>query len=140
MIRHDKKSKKKKAKAQTKAVKAEAKAKAKAAEAEAKARIAEAESTAASRLPGLSRLPRGVEVTINEKEGKSELVVSGLTDEQLKRLLPHIGKDVVITVAEDQNALRAGMMRFVREGVFQTIIKVIAGLIVGYLLLTFGLK
>jgi len=31
------------------------------------------------------------------------------------------------------------MMRFVREGAFQTIVKVIAGLIVGILLITFGL-
>jgi hypothetical protein len=30
-------------------------------------------------------------------------------------------------------------MRFVREGVFQTVVKIIAGLVVGYLLIRFGL-
>ena len=48
--------------------------------------------------------------------------------------------EVLITITEDENSFRAALMRFVREGIFQTIIKVAAGLIVGYLLLMFGLN
>jgi hypothetical protein len=129
----------KKNKKPTKAQAKIAKTGAKTAKAEAKARVAEAEIQAASKLPGFGRLPHGVGIAVHKKEGGSDLVVSGLTDDQLKRILPQINKEVLITVTEDTNTLRAGVMRFLREGVFQTIIKIIAGLVVGYLLFKFGL-
>jgi hypothetical protein len=87
-----------------------------------------------------SRLPDGVGVTVHKRNGRSDLVVTGLSDPQLARVLPEINKEVLIAVTADHNALRAGLMRFVREGLFQTIIKVVAGLIVGLLLLRLGLS
>jgi hypothetical protein len=91
-------------------------------------------------MPELKDLPAGVGITVRPAQNGSDLVLTGLGDEQLKRLLPQLSKEVVIAVAADKSALRAGMMRFVREGLFQTLIKVLAGLIVGYLLLEFGLR
>ena len=87
-----------------------------------------------------ARLPEGVGVSVHKREGRSELVVTGLSDPQLARVLPEINKEVLIAVTADHNAVRAGLMRFVREGLFQTIIKVVAGLIVGLLLLRLGLS
>jgi len=77
---------------------------------------------------------------VHEVGDYSELVISGLKREQLQRLLPQINKDLLITQTQDRSAFKAGMLRFFREGVFQTIIKVIAGLIVGLLLYKIGLK
>jgi hypothetical protein len=116
-----------------------AKAKVKKAKAEAKAKTSETESKAAMRFFKTSPIPNGVSITMNQREGRSQLVVSGLSDDQLKRLLPQVNKEVLITITEDTSFLRAGMMRFVREGIFQTAIKVVAGLIVGYLLIKLGL-
>ncbi len=73
-------------------------------------------------------------------DGVSELVVSGLRDEQLRRLLPQVNREVLITLTEDRSALRAALMPFVREGAFQTVVKIVAGLIVGLLLLKLGLR
>ncbi len=115
-----------------KAKKKAAKAEAKAAKAEAKARAAQAEP---GRMPG-----GGVSIAINKTDDGAALVVSGLRDDQLERILPQVNREVLITLAEEKNTLKAAMMRFVREGLFQTLIKVVAGLIVGYLLLQFGLK
>ena len=131
---------KKVAKARAKIATAEAKAKAKAAKAEAKARIAAAETAAQSRSGRFRGLPDGVNVSVQHTEHGSELVVSGLRDDQLRRLLPEVNREVFITVTEDSSSFKAGVMRFVREGIFQTVVKVIAGLIVGYLLLRFGLR
>jgi hypothetical protein len=131
---------KKVAKAKAKVATAEAKAKAKVAKAEAKARIAAADKDALSKSTRFRGLPDGVNVSVQHTEHGAELVVSGLRDEQLRRLLPEVNREVLITVTEDKSSLKAGVMRFVREGIFQTVIKVIAGLIVGYLLLRFGLR
>jgi hypothetical protein len=125
------KREKKRLKAEAKIAKAAAKSRADAVKAEAKAGTAG---------PYSASLPEGVGVAIREKEAGSELIVSGLKKHQLERLLPQINKEILITMAEEKNTLRAGLMRFVREGVFQTLIKVVAGLIVGYLLLKFGLS
>ena len=86
-----------------------------------------------------SGLPPGVGILVREADGRPELVVSGLQPEQLERLIPQLSKEVLITVAEETHPVKAGLMRFVREGLFQTVVKVVAGLIVGYLLLQFGL-
>lgn len=103
---------------------------------EAKARVKEAKAAA----PGSERPIRdGAGVSIRRSDGRSELVVTGLADEQLERMLPVINKEVLIAVTEESSALKAGLMRFVREGLFQTVVKVIAGLVVGYLLLRLGL-
>lgn len=131
---------KKVAKARAKIATVEAKAKAKAAKAEAKARIAAAENAALSKSTRFRGLPDGVNVSVQQTKHGAELVVSGLRDDQLRRLLPEVNREVLITVTEDRSSLKAGVMRFVREGIFQTVVKVIAGLIVGYLLLRFGLR
>jgi hypothetical protein len=86
------------------------------------------------------RLPDGVSVAVQRRGDGADLVVSGLREEQLKRLLPDVTREIMITVTEDQSQFRAGMMRFVREGIFQTIVKIIAGLIVGVLLIFLGMK
>lgn len=85
------------------------------------------------------RLPDGVSVAVQKRGEGSDLIVTGLREEQLERLLPEVTREIMITVTEDRSQFRAAMMRFVREGAFQTIVKVIAGLIVGILLITFGL-
>jgi predicted metal-dependent peptidase len=139
MTDNQERNKKKLTKAQAKIAKAEAKGKVKMARAEENARIAEVKTEADSRSSGFGHLPKGVGIAIQRKNDSSELVVSGLTDDQLKRILPQINKEVLITITKDTNALRAQMMQFVREGLFQTIIKIVAGLIVGYLLFKFGL-
>lgn len=43
-------------------------------------------------------------------------------------------------IEEDGSAFRTGLLRFVKEGAFQTIVKIVAGLVVGYLLIRFGLR
>jgi hypothetical protein len=129
------KREKKRLKAEAKIAKAGAKSRAKSRAGAAKS----ASKTGAAGSFGVS-LPEGVGIAIREKEAGSELIVSGLKKHQLERLLPQINKEILITIAEEKNTLRAGLMRFVREGVFQTLIKVVAGLIVGYLLLKFGLS
>jgi hypothetical protein len=40
----------------------------------------------------------------------------------------------------EESSFRAGLLRFVKEGAFQTIVKIVAGLVVGYLLIRFGLR
>jgi len=50
------------------------------------------------------------------------------------------GPRSVTDPATDRGAFQNGVVRFLREGLFQTIVKVAAGLIVGYLLLRFGLR
>jgi hypothetical protein len=133
----------------TKARKKEAKSRAKMAKA--RARETEARSDAASGtddsagardrmgLRAAGGMPEGVGVSIRRVEGYSELVVSGLRDEQLRRIIPGITKEVTIAMAEERSAFVAGAMRFVREGLFQTVVKIVAGLVVGYLLIRFGL-
>jgi plasmid stabilization system protein ParE len=112
----------------------------KAAKAEIKAQKKAAKlDNAAAASAAARRLPDGVSVAVQNREGGTELVVTGLREDQLKRLLPEITREVMITVTEEQNQFRAGLMRFVREGLFQTIVKIIAGLIVGILLISLGL-
>ena len=110
-----------------KAEKKAAKARAKIAKAEAKARIAE--------IHGSRQLPEGVGMRVNQTEDGAQLTIHGLTEAQLTRILPQIYKEILISVTQDKHVLKAGFMRFVKEGVFQTIVKIIAGLIVGYLLI-----
>ena len=124
----DDKVRKKEIKAEVKRTKAGAKAVARAAE------------------PGKSssdpegRLPAGVGVTIRRHDDSSELVVSGLRHDQLRRILPQINREVLIAVTQERSSMRAAAMRFVREGAFQTLIKIVAGLVVGFLLVRFGLR
>jgi hypothetical protein len=123
----DDKIRKKKIKAQVKRAKAAGKALA---------------AAGPGRPPGdrADRLPPGVGVTIRRQDDSSELVVSGLRHDQLRRILPQINREVLIAVTEERSSLRAAAMRFVREGAFQTLIKIVAGLVVGYILVRFGLR
>ena len=66
--------------------------------------------------------------------------MSGLPEERLRGIVPELSKEIRISATEERSALRAGWLRFVREGLWQTFIKVVAGLIVGYLLLEFGMR
>ena len=112
--------------------KKEAKARAKIAKGEAKVRAAE--------LRGSTGLPEGVGIAMKETGDGTQLTIHGLSETQLNRIIPQINKEILISMTEDKNSLKAGFMRFVREGVFQTIIKIIAGLVVGYLLIQFGME
>jgi hypothetical protein len=125
-----------------KARKKEAKARAKAAKAESKGRVRAAEALADAVTAAATdrRLPGGVGVSVRRGEDGSELVVSGLSDGQLERLLPEVNKELVIAAAAERSAFRAGLLRFVREGLFQTVVKIIAGLVAGYVLIRFGLR
>ena len=127
----DAKRDKKAAKAQAKIEKARAKA---------EADIAEAKYSAESGLPGGTHLPDGIGISIQKRGSVHDLVVSGLKDEQVRRIVPHLNKEILIAVEADRSAFRAGVMRFVREGLFQTVIKVAAGLIVGILLIELRLR
>ncbi len=104
----------------------------------AKADAKTAKAAAKARSDG-GKVPDGTGVAIHKTDSGTQLTVTGLTDEQLQRLVPQIEKEVLISVTEDSNTLKAALMRFVREGFFQTIIKVVAGLIVGYILIKLGL-
>ena len=114
----------------------DAKSRKKEAKAAAKAEKARAKATGGDLPAGV---PEGVGVSVRKREGVSELVVGGLSDAQLERIVPGISKEDVIAVTEDRSAFRAGLMRFVREGVLQTIVKIVAGLVVGYLLVRLGM-
>lgn len=129
----------KQTKAQLKQIRHEAKAKAKAVKAEGKLRAQRLRSSSLSGVEEESE-PRRISIDVHEVGGYSELVISGLKREQLQRLLPQINRDVLITQVHEKSALKAGLLRFFREGSFQTVVKVIAGLIVGLLLYKFGLK
>ena len=124
----------KQTKAQVKQIREEAKAKAKAVKAEGKLRASSLNS-----VDGKSE-PSRISIDVHEVGGYSELVISGLKREQLQRLLPQINRDVLITQVQDQSAFKAGLLRFFREGAFQTMVKVVAGLIVGLLLYKIGLR
>lgn len=101
---------------------------------------AEAEAARGASPGGAAPLPDGVGVSIRTREDGSELVVTGLRDDQLRRLLPEVNREVAIAVTREKSTFRAAAMRFVREGAFQTVIKIVAGLVVGYLLIRFGLR
>lgn len=122
-----------------KARKKEAKGEVKKAKAASKAAKVGARAEGGPRPPA-GPLPDGVGVAIRRAEGSLELVVTGLRDDQLRRILPEVNREVLIAVTREKSSFRAAAMRFVREGAFQTIIKVVAGLVVGYLLLRFGLR
>lgn len=111
-------------------------------EAKAALKRAKVEAEAVGRTaPTATRpLPDGVGVVIRKTEGSSELVVTGLRDDQLRRILPEVNREVLIAVTQERSSFRAAAMRFVREGAFQTVVKILAGLVVGYLLLRFGLR
>lgn len=138
MISEEKKQLKK-SKAQVKQIREEAKAKAKAVKAEGKLRAQRLRASSLNSVDAESE-PSRISIDVHEVGGYSELVISGLKREQLQRLLPQIHKDVLITQVQDQSALKAGLLRFFREGAFQTLVKVVAGLIVGLLLYKIGLK
>lgn len=103
-------------------------------EAKAKVKLAKAE------IKRSQDLSERVKINITQRNDGSELIVSGLREDQLSRLLPHVQKEVAIELTSEHNAFKAGLMRFIREGVFQTLIKVITGLIVGYLLIRLGIR
>jgi len=44
----------------------------------------------------LRNISEGVEIDINKTEAGSQLVISGLNDEQLNRLVPQVNKEVLI--------------------------------------------
>jgi len=135
----DAKKREKQAKAQVKQIREEAKARAKAVKAEGKLR---AQRLRSSSLKGVEEdgESRRITIDVHEVGNYSELVISGLKRDQIKRLLPQINRDVLITQIHEHSAFKAGLLRFFREGAFQTLVKVIAGLIVGVLLFKFGLK
>ena len=135
----DTKKQQKQTKAQVKQVLEEAKAKAKSVKAEGKLRAQRLKSSSLSGIDEESE-PRRISIDIHHAGGYSELVISGLKQKQLQRLLPQINKDILITQLSEENVVKAGLLRFFREGAFQTIVKVVAGLIVGILLYQFGLK
>ena len=129
----------KQTKAQVRQIREEAKAKAKAVKAEGKLRAQRLGASSLTSDDVVTEASR-ISIDIHEVGGYSELVISGLKREQLQRLLPQINRDVLITQVQDQSAFKAGLLRFFREGAFQTVVKVIAGLIVGLLLYKIGLK
>ena len=129
----------KRTKAQARQIREEAKAKAKTVKAEGKLRAQRLRASSMNSFDAESE-PSRISIDVHEVGGYSELVISGLKREQLKRLLPQINRDVLITQVQDQNAFKAGLLRFFREGAFQTVIKVIAGLTVGILLYKIGLR
>ena len=135
----EEKKRQKQTKAQVKHIREEAKAKAKTIKAEGKLR---AQRLRASSLTDVEEPgePRRISIEVHEVGGYSELIISGLKSEQVQRLLPQINRDVLITQMHERSAFKAGLLRFFREGAFQTLVKVIAGLIVGLLLFHFGLK
>ena len=135
----DEKKRLKIAKEQVKQIQEEAKAKAKAVKAEGKLRAQRLRASSLNSEDGACE-PSRISIDVHEVGGYSELVISGLKREQLQRLLPQIHKDVLITQVQDQSAFKAGLLRFFREGAFQTLVKVVAGLIVGLLLFKIGLK
>lgn len=116
----------------------QAKARKKEAKAAAKAAKASAKTVDLGRRPE-GALPEGVSVHLKKNGDQSELTVSGLSDEQLERLLPQVNQEVLITVTEKSSPIKAAAMRFVREGLFQTVIKILAGLAVAYVLMALGL-
>jgi preprotein translocase subunit Sec61beta len=138
-MKSDEKKRAKQTKAQVKHIQDEAKAKAKAVKAEGKLRAQRLRSSSLNGGEEESE-PRRISIDVHEVGGYSELVISGLKREQLQRLLPQINRDVLITQAYEKSAFKAGLLRFFREGSFQTAVKVVAGLIVGLLLYKFGLK
>lgn len=101
---------------------------------------AKASSTGEKSLPGPVLLDDGIGITVHRRGGGTDLVVSGLAEEQVRRVLPHVSREVMIALAADRSAFRAGLLSFVREGIFQTVVKIAAGLVVGYLLLRLGLR
>ena len=135
----EEKKRQKQAKAQVKQIREEAKAKAKAVKAEGKLRAQRLRASSLNSIDPESE-PTRISIDVHEVGGYSELVISGLKREQLLRLLPQINRDVLITQIQEQSAFKAGLLRFFREGAFQTLVKVIAGLIVGLLLYQIGLK
>ena len=58
----------------------------------------------------------------------------------MRTIAPHVAREVLIAVTAEKSTIRGALMRFVREGIFQTIIKVTAGLIVAWVLIRFGLS
>lgn len=135
----DEKKRVKQTKAQVRQIREEAKAKAKAVKADGKLRAQRLRASSLTSDDAESDASR-ITIDVHEVGGYSELVISGLKREQLQRLLPQINRDVLITQVQDQSAFKAGLLRFFREGAFQTLVKVIAGLIVGILLYKIGLK
>jgi len=122
--------------------KKEAKARVKIAKAEAKAREKQIkeQSQEYTSLIDKEKFPQGITININEKENTSDLIVMGLSADQMKRILPRLNQDLLITFTEEHNPFRASWLRFLREGLFHTLVKVIAGLIVGYILVRIGLR
>jgi len=109
--------------------------------AKARVKIEKAKIKAAVSCGEIKEFPDGVGITVRRHgDDNSELVVFGLTDEQLNRIIPQINREVLITITRERNSVKAAFMRFVREGIFHTIVKVVAGLIVGYLLVKIGLR
>ena len=138
-MKSEEKKHQKQTRSQIKQIQNEAKAKAKAIKAEGKLRAQRLRGSSLTSTDDINE-PRRISIDVHEVGGYSELVISGLKREQLHRLLPQINRDVIITQVQEQSAFRAGLLRFFREGAFQTLVKVVAGLIVGVLLYKVGLK
>ena len=49
------------------------------------------------------RLPDGVSVAVQKRGEGSDLIVTGLREEQLERLLPEVTREIMITVTEDRS-------------------------------------
>lgn len=89
----------------------------------------------------IAGMRKDVSVTIEKsRSDRSSLIITGLSPEQMERIIPEINREIFITLIEEKRPLRAKAMRFIREGLWETLIKIIAGLVVGYLLIRFGLK
>ncbi|MBN2134201.1 MAG: hypothetical protein JW737_00570, partial [Acidobacteria bacterium] len=79
----------------------------------------------------IQNLQQGTGIFIENVGDNSRLIVEGLNKDQLQRLLPEVNKEVFITLTETRNPVKAMFLKFIREGAWETLIKVIAGLIVG---------
>ena len=118
--------------------KKEAKAKAKTAKKRAKQEAEKAENIIEAADRSSDHLPGGIGITIQGEEENMRLIVSGLSRGQLNKIIPQINKEIEIAVMRDRNVFRATVLRFFREGLFQTAVKVAAGLIVAFLLMQLG--
>ncbi len=128
-------------KTEEKIKKKEAKARLKTAKAEAEAAAKQAKTDSAKSSAFLRSADGRISVSINKHSGgSSDLIVKGLSEEQLNKIIPGINKEILITLTAEKKPLKASFMRFIREGAWETFIKVLAGLIVGILLIKLGLK
>ena len=70
------------------------KAKIKMAKVESKARLSDTQ--------GSTRLPEGVGMAVSKTGDGAQLIIHGLTEAQLTRILPQINKEILISVTQDK--------------------------------------